>query len=73
MMPIFTSVSGPGNNAQYVMVRFVGVRIMAVKLTGGPTQRYLRVQPAPVSTRYGIRGNVPVAVDMVVSQPLLIE
>ena len=72
-IPIFTSVSGPGNNAQFVIVRFVGIRVMAVKLTGGPNQRYLRVQPAPLTTRHGIRGNVPVTVDMVLSQPLLIE
>jgi hypothetical protein len=72
-IPIFTSVSGPGNNAQFVIVRFVGIRVMAVKLTGGPTQRYLRVQPAPFSTRHGIRGTDSTAVDMVVSQPLLIE
>lgn len=45
-MPIFISVSGPGNNATYTIVKFVGVRIMAVNLRGGPTRRYLRVQPA---------------------------
>ena len=72
-IPIFTSVSGPGNNAQFVIVRFVGIRVMAVKLSGGPSQRYLRVQPAPLTTRHGIRGTVPVTVDMVLSQPLLIE
>ncbi len=72
-IPIFISVSGPGNNAQYTIVKFVGVRILAVKLTGGPTQRYLWVQPAPYSTRFAIRGNIPVTVDSVLSQPLLVE
>lgn len=72
-IPIFIEVSGPGNNAQFTITRFVGVRIMAVKLTGGPGQRYLRVQPAPYSTRYALRGNVPVTVDGVMSQPLLID
>ena len=72
-IPIFISVSGPGNNAQYTIVKFVGVRVMAVKLTGGPTMRYLRVQPAPYSTRFAIRGNVPVTLDSVFSQPLLIQ
>ena len=72
-IPIFISVSGPGNNAQYTIVKFVGVRVMAVKLTGGPTQRYLRVQPAPYSTNFAIRGNVPVTVDGVFSQPLLVQ
>lgn len=72
-IPIFITVSGPGNNAEYTIVKFVGVRVMAVKLTGGPTQRYLRVQPAPYSTRFTTRGNVPVNVDTILSQPLLIE
>jgi hypothetical protein len=72
-IPIFTQVSGPGNNANYTIVKFVGVRIMAVKLSGGPTQRYLRVQPAAFMTRNGIRGNVPVTVDTVLSQPVLIQ
>ncbi|MCA9013613.1 MAG: hypothetical protein KDB01_27870 [Planctomycetaceae bacterium] len=72
-IPIFIDVSGPGNNAQYTIVKFVGVRIMAVKLTGGPTQRYVSVQPAPYSTRFTTRGNAVVNVDSILSQPLLIE
>lgn len=72
-IPIFIEVSGPGNNAQYTIVKFVGVRIMAVKLTGGPSQRYVRVQPVPFTTRFGTRGNVTVNVDGIMSQPLLIE
>lgn len=72
-IPIFTSVSGPGNNAEYTIVKFVGVRVMAVKLTGGPTQRYVRIQPAPYSTRFATRGNAVVNVDSILSQPLLVE
>lgn len=72
-IPIFIDVSGPGNNAQYTIVKFVGVRVMAVKLTGGPTQRYVYVQPAPYSTRFTTRGNTLVNVDTILSQPLLIE
>ena len=34
IIPIFSSVVGPGNNADYTIVKFVGVRILAVKLTG---------------------------------------
>lgn len=45
-IPIFTSVVGPGNNAQYTIVKFVGIRIMHVQLTGG--NKKLVVQPAPV-------------------------
>lgn len=43
-LPLFTQVSGPGNNATYTIVRFVGVRIVDVKLTGG--NKYVKVQPA---------------------------
>ncbi len=47
---------------------------MAVKLTGGPTQRYLSVQPA-LHSRYRLRpgGNAVVNVDSILSQPLLIK
>jgi len=72
-IPLFISVSGPGNNAQYTIVKFVGVRIMAVKLTGGPTQRYVRVQPALYSSRSTIRKDGPMNVDSILSKPLLIE
>lgn len=72
-IPIFTAVSGPGNNAQYTIVKFVGVRVMAVQLSGGPKTRHLRVQPAPFMTRNGIRGHVAVNVDSILSQPVLIE
>jgi len=34
IIPIFDSVSGPGNNASYEIVAFAVVRIMDVKLTG---------------------------------------
>jgi hypothetical protein len=34
LIPIFTTVFGPGNNADYTIVKFVGVRITGVKLTG---------------------------------------
>lgn len=47
-IPVFRSVSGPGNNAMYQICKFVGVRIMYVKLTGSPSQKQVIVQPAPV-------------------------
>jgi hypothetical protein len=72
-MPIFISVSGPGNNANYTIVKFVGVRIMAVKLRGGPTRRYLSVQPARFMTPCGIRGNASINVDSILSMPHIIH
>jgi hypothetical protein len=47
LMPLFTTVSGPGNNAMYTIVKFVGIRIMYVKLTGKPSSKAVIVQPAP--------------------------
>lgn len=54
IIPIFRSVSGPGNNAQYVITKFVGVRIMGVQLTGKMSGKYLMVQPANVVALGGI-------------------
>ncbi|MEZ6065048.1 MAG: TadG family pilus assembly protein [Planctomycetaceae bacterium] len=47
LIPIFTSVSGPGNNAMYTVVKLVGIRIMYSKLTGKPSSKVVIVQPAP--------------------------
>lgn len=47
-IPIFRSVSGPGNNATYQICKFVGIRILYVNLTGSPSQKAVIVQPAPV-------------------------
>ena len=54
MIPIFTSVVGNGNNAEYDIVEFVGVRILDVNLTGSMSSKHLTVQPALVYTRGGI-------------------
>lgn len=54
LIPIFASLVGNGNNATYDIVRFAGVRIMAVDLTGSMSSKHLTVQPAVVYTRGGI-------------------
>ncbi len=72
-MPIFIEVVGQGNNTTYTIVKFVGVRIMAVNLGGGPNSRHLTVQPALFSSRHGIRGNVLVNVDSILTPPLTIQ
>lgn len=48
VIPIFSSVSGPGNNATYTITKWVGVRIMYVKLTGSMTSKQVIVQPCQV-------------------------
>jgi hypothetical protein len=60
IIPIFTSVSGNGNTAWYTIVRFEGVRILEVKLTGPMKQKRLIVQPAPMIARGSIvKQNAP--------------
>lgn len=54
IIPIFTNVSGNGNTAWYTIVRFEGVRILDVKLTGPMKQKRLIIQPAPMIARGSI-------------------
>jgi Flp pilus assembly protein TadG len=54
IIPIFDSVCGPGNNAEYTIVRFVGIRIMDVKLTGSMSTKRVIIQPANVTVWGGI-------------------
>jgi Flp pilus assembly protein TadG len=51
-IPIFEGVPpGNGNNAEYKIVGFEGVRILFVRLTGPMNQKQVIVQPAPMVTR----------------------
>lgn len=72
-IPIFTTVSGPGNNATYTVVKFVGVRILYVKLTGSPSQKKVIVQPAAFSSPYVITGNVEMTSDSFYGKPHLVD
>ncbi len=54
IIPVFSRVSAPGNNATYTIVKFVGVRIMDVKLTGSMSSKRVIIQPACVRTYGGI-------------------
>ncbi len=55
--PIFSTVTGNGNNANYRIVRWAGVRILYVKLTGSMSSKQLIVQPASVLARGAIVGD----------------
>jgi hypothetical protein len=46
-IPIYSSVSGNGNNTVYTIVKFAGVRVMASNFQGNP--KYVIVQPALVN------------------------
>jgi len=54
IIPIFSQVAGPGNNATYTIVQFAGVRIMEVKLTGKQSSKRVIIQPANIIARGGI-------------------
>jgi Flp pilus assembly protein TadG len=51
IIPIFETVSGNGNNANYSIVKWQGIRIMAVKLTGSMSQKHVTIQVCPVLTK----------------------
>jgi Flp pilus assembly protein TadG len=73
LIPIFTEVSGPGNNAIYTVVKFVGIRILYVKLTGSPSQKAVVVQPAPYLAPTVIPGDITEETDAYFSPVSLIE
>ncbi len=54
IIPIFSSVAGNGNNANYTIVMFAGIRIMEVKLTGRMSSKRVVIQPALIQTTGGI-------------------
>ena len=73
-IPIFSQVSGPGNNATYTIVKFVGIRIMNVKLTGDPAGKNVMIQPAPMVDSTVIRGEGTVLEnDSILAPPSLIS
>ncbi len=51
IIPIYTAVSGNGNNAMFTIVRWEGVRILDVKLTGKGSGKRVMIQPAKVLAR----------------------
>ena len=56
IIPVFSDVVHPGNNAEYTVVQFAGVRIMDVKLTGSMSSKRVIIQPATIQVRGGIAG-----------------
>jgi len=54
ILPVFSRVTGSGNNARYTIVGFAGVRIVDVKLTGSMSSKRVMIQPANVLATGGI-------------------
>ncbi len=72
-IPIFSSVSGNGELAQYVIVKFVGIRVMSANLHGSPNLKKVWIQPAPVFSSTIISGGDPLAADSIMGPPQLIH
>jgi hypothetical protein len=70
IIPIFEAVSGNGNNANYTIVKFVGVRIMDVKLTGSMSSKRVIIQPAMVRAVGGIPSTANPPVSTYVHSPV---
>jgi hypothetical protein len=66
-IPVFSAVMGPGNNAEYTIVRFVGIRIMDVKLSSSLSSKKVIVQPANVMIWGGKSGGGTTRSDYVYS------
>jgi Flp pilus assembly protein TadG len=45
VIPLYSSVAGPGNNAEYTIVGFAGVTILEVVLDGSLSSKHLTIQP----------------------------
>lgn len=71
LIPIFSSVSGPGNNATYSIVKFVGVRICYVQLTG--SNKRVIVQPCSFISPCVVPGPAAVSVDSYFTPPRLVK
>jgi Flp pilus assembly protein TadG len=74
IIPLFSQVQGPGNNAQFTIVRWVGVRIMNVKLTGSQSSKKVMIQRAPVIAKGAIPAtDTEVTSDFVFSTAALVR
>src|SRR5262249_46222455 len=57
IIPLYTTVSGPGNNAQYTIVAFAGITITEVVLTGSLSSKHLTIEPCFCIDSNGIPGD----------------
>lgn len=72
-IPLFTAVSGPGNNAVYTIDRFVGIRVLYVQLTGSPNNKKVIVQPATLTSDTVVAGTSSSTTTYIYSRPRLIH
>lgn len=73
-IPIFDFTSGGGGNtANYHVVQFAGIRIMAVKLTGSMNSKYVIIQPAFVVDDAAVTGPGDITSDYVFTKVRLVR
>ena len=72
VIPVFSMVSGNGNNARYTIVKWVGVRILNVKLTGSMASKAVIIQPAPIIARNFVISNSETSTSDYVYSPVLL-
>ncbi len=72
IIPIFSTVSGNGNNAQYTIVKWVGVRILNVTLTGALSKKAVIIQPAPIISRNSVISSSDISTSDYVYSPVLL-
>ena len=74
ILSVYSQVTGSGNNATYTIVRFVGVRIMEVDLTGSKKKsKRIIIQRAPIMTTAVIPSPTSGTSDFIYSNVLLIK
>ncbi len=73
VIPLFSKVSGNGNNAVYTIVKWVGVRVLDVKLTGPMSKKMVMVQPTPIIGRHVVVGSSTSASSHIFSPVLLVR
>jgi Flp pilus assembly protein TadG len=69
-IPIFRRVSGPGNNAIYTIIKFVGIRVMSVRLEG--FMKHVMIQPAPYFDGAVVWGETELTEDSILSPGALV-
>lgn len=73
IIPLYSQVTGSGDNAAFTIVKFVGVRVMAVDLTGG--EKFVSVQPANVTFKGVVQADAGLrdTSEMVFSPPVIVQ
>ena len=73
IIPIFDNVAGNGNNADCTIVKFAGVRIVEVDMSGSASSKRVMIQPAWITTDKGIEGGDSQTSDFIYSKVLLVR